>query len=170
MLFLLLITILLDPLRLCEGSPTCEGPPTFQEEYQGSYVPKVTKTGFGLQVVAPDTPYVAVAGLDQLYFIDTRLDIETAKHVKENIEKASVPKEDEYIAIDEISATAEVKSFVTGETTFVFDPAFARVMFSRGMNRRNPELKLPEPEPAGDWLVTYDLGNSLLGNASEAKG
>ncbi|KAJ5208817.1 hypothetical protein N7449_003196 [Penicillium cf. viridicatum] len=157
MLFLLLITTLLNPFR------PCEGPPTFQEEYRGSYVPNVIKTGFGLQVVVPDTPYVAVADLDQLYFIDTWLDTETAKH-------ASVPKEDEYIAIDEISATAEVKISVTGETTFVFDPAFARVAFSRGMNRHNPELKLPEPEPAGDWLVTYDLGNSLLGNTSEAGG
>ncbi|KUM62936.1 hypothetical protein ACN42_g4173 [Penicillium freii] len=70
--------------------------------------------------------------------------------MKENIEKASVPEEDEYIAIDEISATAEVKSSVTGKTTFVFDPSFARIAFARGMNRHNPELKLPEPEPAGD--------------------
>lgn len=176
MLFLLLITMLLNPFRPCEGSPiceglsTCEGPPTFQEEYRGSYVPNVIKTRYGLQVVAPDTPYVAVAGPDKLYFIDTRLDTETAKHVKENLEKASVPEEDEYIAIDEISATAEVKNSVTGKTTFVFDPSFARVMFSRGMNRHNPELKLPEPEPAGDWLVTYDLGNSFIGNATEERG
>ncbi|KAJ9482312.1 hypothetical protein VN97_g11129 [Penicillium thymicola] len=148
----------------------CEGPPTFQEEYRGSYVPRVIKTGFGLQVVAPYTPYVAVAGKDKLYFINTRLDTETAKHMKEKIEKASVPKEDEYIAIDEISATAEVKNVVTGETTFVFDPSFARIAFARGMNRHNPELKLPEPEPAGDWLVTYDLDNSLLGNATEEGG
>ena len=34
----------------------------------------------------------------------------------------------------------------------------------------NPELKLPEPEPAGDWLVTYDLGNSRFGNATEKGG
>lgn len=176
MLFLLLITMLLNPFRPCEGSPiceglsTCEGPPTFQEEYRGSYVPNVIKTRYGLQVVAPDTPYVAVAGPDKLYFIDTRLDTETAKHVKENLEKASVPEEDEYIAIDEISVTAEVKNSVTGKATFVFDPSFARVMFSRGMNRHNPELKLPEPEPAGDWLVTYDLGNSFIGNATEERG
>ncbi|KAJ5944231.1 hypothetical protein N7516_004399 [Penicillium verrucosum] len=160
----------LNPFQPCEGSPIPEGPPTFQEEYRGSYIPRVIKTGFGLQVVAPDTPYVAVAGPNQLYFINTRLDTETAKHMKENIEKASVLKEDEYIAIDEITATAEVKSVVTGETTFVFDPSFARMAFARGMNRHNPELKLPEPEPAGDWLVTYDLDNSLLGKVTEEGG
>lgn len=164
MLSLLLITLLLNPFRLCEGSPTfsdacqrCNGPPTFQEEYRGSYVPQVIETGHGLQIVAPDTPYVALAGRDQLYFLDTRLDPETAKHVKEQIERASVAGDDEYIFIDEILATAEVKNHKTGETTFVFDPLYARVLFAKGMNRGNPELKLPEPEPAGDWLVTYDL-------------
>ncbi|GAQ09150.1 hypothetical protein ALT_6471 [Aspergillus lentulus] len=147
--------MLLNPFRPCEGSPI------FQEEYRGSYVPKVIETGYGLQVVAPDTPYVAAAGPDKLYFIDTRFDRETAKHVKQQIEKATVPNPEEYIAIDEISATAEIKNSVTGETTFVFDPPYARVLFAKGMNRRNPELKLPEHEPAGDWLVTYDLDNIL---------
>ncbi|KXG53561.1 uncharacterized protein PGRI_006110 [Penicillium griseofulvum] len=148
--------MLLSPFRPCEGSPT------FQEEYRGNYIPKVIRTGYGLQVVAPDTPYVAVAGSDKLYFIDTRLDAETAKHVKEQIERASVPKPEEYIAIDEVLATAEVKNSVTGETTFVFDLDYARVLFAKGMNRHNPELKLPEPEPAGDWSVTYDLKASVL--------
>ncbi|KAH6999720.1 hypothetical protein EDB80DRAFT_725218 [Ilyonectria destructans] len=165
MLPLLLITILLNPFRQCEGSPTlqdpchrlCDGSPTFQEEYRGSYVPKVIETGRGLQIVAPDTPYVAVAGRDQLYFIDTRFDPETAKHVKEQIERASVAGDDEFISIDEISATAEIKNYKTGETTFVFDPLYARVLFAKGMNKHNTELKLPEHEPAGDWLVTYDL-------------
>jgi hypothetical protein len=54
---------------------------------------------------------------------------------------------------------------VTGETTFVFDPPYARVLLAKGMNRRNPELKLPEHEPAGDWLVTYDLDNILTTRA-----
>lgn len=120
-------------------------------------MPTVIETAYGLQVVAPDTPYVAAAGPNKLYFIDTRFDAETAKHVKEQIEKATIPKPEEYIAIDEISATAELKNSVTGETTFVFDPLYARVMFAKGMNRHNPELKLPEHEPAGDWLVTYGL-------------
>ena len=151
MLALLLITTLLSLLSVCVGSPS------FQEEYRGSYVPTVIETAYGLQVVAPDTPYVAAAGPNKLYFIDTRFDVETAKHVKEQIEKATIPKPEEYIAIDEISATAELKNSVTSETTFVFDPPYARVMFAKGINRHNPELKLPEPEPAGDWLVTYDL-------------
>lgn len=154
MLFLLLATMLLNPFRPCEGSPT------FQEEYRGNYVPKVIETEYGLQVVAPATPYVAAAGQDKLYFIDTRFDTETAKHIKEQIEKATVTNMEEYIAIDEISATAELKNSVTGETKFVFDPLYARVLFTKGINRHNPALKLPEHEPAGDWLVTYDLGNT----------
>ena len=160
MIFLLLIAILLNPFRPCEGLSTCrkcEGPPTYQEEYRGNYVPNVIETKFGLQVMAPDTPYVAVAGQDKLYFIDTRLDTETAKHVKQQIEKASVPKLDEHIYIDEIEGTAELRDNLTNETTFMFDPFYARVLFARGMNRRNPKLNLPDPEPAGDWLVTYDL-------------
>jgi hypothetical protein len=92
-----------------------------------------------------------------LYFIDTRLDPETAQHVKDQIEWASVPGQYDFIKIDEFEATAEVRNSLTGETLFVFDPAYARVLFARGMNRHNPELKLPVPEPAGDWLVTYDL-------------
>ncbi|KAJ1709389.1 hypothetical protein CA14_002063 [Aspergillus flavus] len=135
------------------------GSPTFQEEYRGSYVPKVIDTGYGLQVVAPDTPYVAAAGPNKLYFIDTRFDPETVKHVKEQIEKATVPNPEEYVAIDDVSATVELKNSVTGETTFVFDPLYARVLFARGMNRHNPELKLPDHEAVGDWLVTYDLDN-----------
>ncbi|KAJ5128107.1 hypothetical protein N7448_008886 [Penicillium atrosanguineum] len=146
--------MLLNPFRPCEGSPT------FQEEYRGSYVPTVIKTGDRLQVVAPDTPYVAAAGPNKFYFIGTRFNTETAKHVKEQIEKATVPSPEEYIAIDEVSATAGLKNSLTGETTFVFDPHYARVLFAKGMNRRNPELKLPEHKPAGDWLVTYDLDNT----------
>ncbi|OGM42818.1 hypothetical protein ABOM_008999 [Aspergillus bombycis] len=147
--------MLLNPFRPCEGSPA------FQEEYRGSYVPKVIDTGDGLQVVAPDTPYVAAAGPDKLYFIDTRFDPETAENIKKHIEKATVPSPEEYVAIDEVLATAEIKNSVTGETTFVFDPPYAKVSFARGMNRHNPELKLPEYEPAGDWLVTYDLDSIL---------
>jgi len=160
MLFLLSIAmLLLYPFQPCQGSP-CQDSPTFQEEYRGNYVPTVIKTKFGLQVVAPDTPYVAAAGQDTLYFIDTRFDAETAKHMKEQIERANIPNPDEYIAIDEIYATAEVKNYVTGETTFVFDPTYARLLFAKGINRHNPELQLPEYEPDGDSLVTYDLENT----------
>jgi hypothetical protein len=110
--------MLISPFRPCEGSPT------FQEEYRGSYVPKFITTGYALQVAVPDTPYVAAAGPDRLlYFIDTRFDTETAEHVKEQIEKATVHNPEEYIAIDEVLATAELKNSVTGKTTFVFDPS-----------------------------------------------
>ncbi|KAJ5881011.1 uncharacterized protein N7473_012064 [Penicillium subrubescens] len=100
----------LNPFRPCEGSPT------YQEEYRGNYIPKVIEREYGLQVVAPDTPY-------------------------EQIEKPTVQNLEEYISIDEA---------VTGETVFV-------VLLARAMNRHNPELKLPVHEPAGDWVVTYDL-------------
>ncbi|KAJ6112020.1 hypothetical protein N7523_008081 [Penicillium sp. IBT 18751x] len=136
-----------------------QGPPTFQQEYWGDYVPNFIETPFGRQVVAPDTPYVAAAGPDKLYFIDTRFDTETAKHIKEQIEKATVPNPDEYVAIDEVLATAELRNAITGETTFVFDPEYARLLFARGMNRHNPELRLPEHKLDGDCLVTYDLEN-----------
>ena len=138
----------------------CEGPPIYQEEYRGSYVPKVIKRNWGpqkLQVVAPDTPYVAVASRNALYFLDTRFDPETAKHIKEQIENASIPNPDEYTFIDEVFATAEIKNSKTNETTFVFDPVYLRVLFARGINKHNPELKLPEHDRTGDWLITYDL-------------
>ncbi|KAH7165328.1 hypothetical protein EDB81DRAFT_865463 [Dactylonectria macrodidyma] len=97
-----------------------------------------------------DTLYVAAAGTNQLYFIDTRFDPETAQHIKEHIERATVPGEpDEVISIDEISATAEVRNTLTNETVFVSDPPYARVLFVAGINRLNPKLKLPEYEPAG---------------------
>ncbi|KAH6871195.1 hypothetical protein B0T10DRAFT_591417 [Thelonectria olida] len=156
MLFTLFFALLLNPFRPCEGSPT------FQEEYRGNYVPQVIDTWHGLQAVAPDSPYVAASGSNQLYFIDTRFDHETAQHIKEQIERATVLGEpDEVIFIDEISATAEVRSTLTNETVFIFDPPYARVMFAPGMNRLNPKLKLPEHEPAGHWLVTYEIGTSL---------
>ncbi|KAJ5672944.1 hypothetical protein N7507_002071, partial [Penicillium longicatenatum] len=118
---------------------------------------KFIETPLGFQIVAPATPYVAAAGRDQLYFIDTRYDNVSAQHIKNQIERATIPIPDEYTAIDEITATAETRNRKTGETTFVFDPVYARVLFAKGLNRHNPELKLPEYEPAGDWLVTYDL-------------
>ncbi|OJJ76900.1 hypothetical protein ASPBRDRAFT_36075 [Aspergillus brasiliensis CBS 101740] len=161
---LLLTTMLLNPFRPCCGSPT------FQEEYRNSnYIPEVIETALGRQIVAPDTPYVAAAGPNALYFIDTRFDPETAQHIKLQIEKASVPQPDEYIAIDEIEVTAEVKNRTTGETTFVFDPVYVRVLFARGINRHNPDIKLPEYGPAGDWLVTYDL-DDILARRSGTKG
>jgi len=152
MLFLLIFIMLLSPFRPCEGAAT------YQEEYRdSSYVPNVIETAYGFQIVASDTPYVAANGRNRLYFLDTRLDSDHARHIKNQIEKATVPNPDEYLKIDEISATAERKNRKTGETTSIFDPFYARILFAKGINARNPELKLPEPEPAGDWLVAYDL-------------
>ncbi|TID02219.1 hypothetical protein CH35J_003537 [Colletotrichum higginsianum] len=154
MLFPLFIALLLNPFQPSEGSPT------FQENHRVNYVPNFIDAGNGPQIVAPDTPYVAAAGRNQLYFIDTRFDPETAKHIKEQIEWASVlASPEDVIKIDEISATAEVRNSRTNKTLFVFDPSYARVLFAKGINKRNPELQLPEHEPAGEWLVTYDNVN-----------
>ena len=150
---LLFTTMVLSSFRAAEGSPT------LQEEYRGSYVPKTIEAWNGLQVVAPDTPYVAAAGRNKLYFIDTRVDAETAMHIKKQVEMALIPQPDDYVSIDEIAATAEIRNAQTNETVFVFDPVYARILFARGMNRHNPELKLPENPDPGDQLVTYDLGN-----------
>ncbi|KAK1979339.1 hypothetical protein LZ30DRAFT_597156, partial [Colletotrichum cereale] len=86
-----------------------------------------------------------------------------AKHIKEQIEWATalIGPED-VINIDKISATAEVRNGLTNETRFVFDPLYARVFFARGINRRNPKLNLSEHEPAGDWLVIYDVGATRI--------
>ncbi|KAJ5924248.1 hypothetical protein N7466_008435 [Penicillium verhagenii] len=164
MLFLLfIIGMQLSAFQLCESSSV------YQEEYRdSSYVPDVIETAYGFQIVAPDTPYVAAAGKDQLYFIDTCFNPDTAQRIKNQIERATIPAPDEYFAIDEISATAEVRNRKTGETTFVFDPPYARVFFAEGINKRNPELKLPEREPAGDGLVAYDL-KDLAGKILEQR-
>ncbi|EJP64585.1 uncharacterized protein BBA_06579 [Beauveria bassiana ARSEF 2860] len=138
-----------------------EGSATFQDEYRGDYVPKFIDSGLGRQVVAPNTPYVAVSGRNSLYFIDTRHDAETAQHIKAQIEHAAMPHSGESLFIDEIAATAELRDAATGKTIFVFDPPYARVLFAKGINKRNPDLKLPEHEPAGSWEVSYDLGSAL---------
>lgn len=152
MIFGLFIAMLINPFRPCEGSPT------FQEEYRKSdFKPTFVDTWHGPQIVAPDTPYVAAASHNSLYFIDTRFDPDTANHIKDQIEWTNVRVgARDVIKIDEIEATAEVRNTVTGETLFVFDPPYARVLFAKGINRRNPALKLPEHQPAKEWLVTYD--------------
>lgn len=142
--------------------------PVYQEEYRKtSYVPAVIKTSYGLQIVSPDTPYVAAIGLNKLYFIDTRFDILTAQHIKNQIERASIPVPNEYTAIDEITTKAERKNRVTGETTFVFDPIYARALFAKGINKRNPYAELPEYEPSRDSMVEYDL-EKIAGGANAA--
>jgi hypothetical protein len=134
-----------NPFRPYEGSPT------YQEEYRGSsYTPSFIDTEFGPQIIAPDTPYVAAAGQNVLYFIDTRLSAKTAGGlIKQQLENAFILGLDEYISIDEFTATAEKKNYETGETTSVFDPLYARVLFAKGINKRNPEIKLVEHEIGG---------------------
>jgi len=114
--------------------------------------------------VAPDTPYVAAASANELYFIDTRLDNTTASRMKQNLESAALPRPEEYIFIDPIMVTAERRNHVTGETTFVFDPTYAKVLFGRAMKRRNPKLELPEYKPPGVALVAYDLDSLFVSN------
>ncbi|KAJ2971471.1 hypothetical protein NQ176_g7668 [Zarea fungicola] len=149
MIAAIVITLLISSFNICNGQLV------FEEQYRTGFVPQTIETPYGPQVVAPDTPYVAAAGRDKLYFIDTRFDEETAWHIKQQIERSQVPRPGEYIAIDEIKATAEVRKSGTNETVFVFDPAYARVIFAKGINKRNPALNLPEHEPAGDWLTIW---------------
>ena len=126
-------------------------------KYRGDYIPQVVEAWHGLQIIAPPTPYVAAAGKKKLYYIDIRYDPKIAQHLKSQIEPAFVSRPDEYISIDESTATAEVKNSISGEIVFTFDPPYARVLFARGMNRHKPDLNLPEYGLAGDWVVTYDL-------------
>ncbi|KAK1474714.1 hypothetical protein CCUS01_05339 [Colletotrichum cuscutae] len=136
--------MIFSPFRPCEGTPT------FQDEYRGTYIPNFIEAWHGPQIVAPDTPYVAAAGKNSLHFIDTRFEASVAEHIKTQIEWATVMVgPEEVIAIDEMEATVEVRNSLTGETVFVFDPVYARVLFARGINRRNPEIKLPELDFAG---------------------
>lgn len=141
-----------NPFRPCEGTPT------YQEEFRGNnYTPAFTDTFRGRQIIAPDTPYVAAAGQNLLYFIDTRLGAETAGHIKTQLERRFVPNEEEYFKINEFAATAEIVNAKTLETTFTFDPVFVRVLFARGINKRNQEMKLVEHKiGGGDWLVAYE--------------
>ncbi|KAF4897000.1 hypothetical protein CGCVW01_v013759 [Colletotrichum viniferum] len=157
--------MLINPFRPREGRPT------FLEEYRNSdYKPTFIDAWHGPQIVAPDTPYVAAASKNTLYFIDTRFDPDTAQHIKAKIEWASVAVGASHVInIDELAATAEVKDTATGETLFIFDPAYARVLFARGINRRNPALGLPEHERAGDWLVSYDLNGSSSAAGNESR-
>ncbi|KAK1991269.1 hypothetical protein LX36DRAFT_358522 [Colletotrichum falcatum] len=155
MLSMPFIAMLLGMLRPCECSQ-----PRYQGEYRVNYVPKFVDAWHGPQIEAPDTPYVAAAGRNQLYFIDTRFGPETAKHIKKQIEWAAVPVgPHDVVRIDEVSATAEVRDSRTNETLFVFDPAYVKILFAEGINKRNPELKLPEHELAGGCLATYDIGH-----------
>lgn len=89
-------------------------------------------------------------------------------HIKEQLE-GLVAKENGYWYIDEIDATAERRD-PSGKTLFTFNPAYARVFFAESMNARNPSLNLPVHEPAGDWLVVYDVQNTAVGGKAKRIG
>ncbi|OAA77213.1 hypothetical protein LEL_04036 [Akanthomyces lecanii RCEF 1005] len=139
----------------------CNASPTFHESKEGAS-PQFYNTADGPQISAPKTPYVAVAGSDKLYYIDTRFDAETASHIKEQIEWAAAPRPGTYISIDDVAATAAVKDASTNATLFDFNPAYARVLFASILNKNNPSLALPVHAPAGDWEVTYGDGAQSL--------
>ncbi|OAA56760.1 hypothetical protein ISF_07276 [Cordyceps fumosorosea ARSEF 2679] len=139
----------------------CHGTPSFHESKEAGS-PQFYSTPYGLQIVAPRTPYVAVSGTNKLYYIDTRFNTDTASHIKEQVEWAAAPRPGSYIAIDDVAATASVKDVSTNETLFDFNPAYARVLFASILNKNNPSLALPVHEPAGDWEVTYGEGAQSL--------
>lgn len=155
-----MLTTLLTMMLASHFRP-CQATPVFEKHYYENYVPQTVETSYGLQVVAPNSPYIAAAGVNKLYFIDKRFDEETAFHIKQQIEHASIPRSGEYIKLDELEGTAEVRSSVTNETLFTFDPPYARVFFARGMNKHNPALKLVDHELPGHWVKAYDLGGRL---------
>ncbi|CAK7202857.1 hypothetical protein SEUCBS139899_005584 [Sporothrix eucalyptigena] len=135
----------------------CEGPAIFLEKYRPpNYVPSFVDTELGLQIVAPDTPYVARAGRSNLYFIDTRYDEKTAQHIKEQIELALVPDADTHTYIDDITATAYKRNGDTNKVLVQFDPVYARIFFAPTMNKHNPMLKLPEGGPDDGHFVRYN--------------
>lgn len=136
--------------------PEAKGSPIYHETfYDSDFLPVFNHTKYGDWIKAPDSPYVAAAGRKQLYFIDTRFRPDTAAHIKEQIERASIPDPNQYLWLDDITVTAELRN-TADETVFKFDPPYARVMFAADFNRINPDLDLPEHSAAGDWEVTYD--------------
>ncbi len=132
-----------------------------EAKYRVNYTPNIAEVDGELRVIAPDTPYVAAAGRNRLYFIDTRFDPASAAHIKNQIEWAMTGTPGSYIKIDEVAVTAKVVDSDTGSTLFEFDPAYARVLFAAGINRRNPDLKLPEHRDDGEHIVDYDIGDGL---------
>ncbi|KAK3180180.1 hypothetical protein K4F52_008482 [Lecanicillium sp. MT-2017a] len=139
----------------------------FEEKYRGDYKPDVIQGELGLQIVAPDSPYVAAAGSNKLYFVDTRHTREDAAHIKEQIEQASVPRPNNRIEVDEHTGLVQNIDAATGEVLFTFDPAYARILFAHLLNDANPEFEVPVHEPAGDQLVTYDIETGQMVMAGE---
>jgi len=113
-------------------------------------------------------PDAAASARNAIYFIDQRFDIDSAKHIKEQLENL-VANENGYWYIDEVAITAERRD-PAGITLFTFNPAYARVFFAESMNSRNPSLNLPVHEPAGEWLVVYDIAKAEVGGKAKRIG
>jgi len=160
MLFLVLCCFVLWTYpKLCYGS----SPGTYDDRfYQKDYRPEVVNWYGGKRILAPDTPYVAAVKSNQLYFIDKKFSPASAAYIKEQLEHTNPIEPHEYFYIDEVDATAEVRDSRTHETKFKFNPAYARVLYADRINRMNPTLDLPVHEPAGEWLVTYEIGGGRL--------
>ncbi|KAJ6780615.1 hypothetical protein PWT90_03499 [Aphanocladium album] len=132
-----------------------------QEVQRRDFQPQFINTPRGLQMMSPESSFIAHSGPNKVSFIDPRYDEATSRSIKEQIERANVQNPGEYIHIDERAATAEVRDGATGETVFTFNPAHARLFFAREMNKRNPDLQLPERPTSGDWEVAYSNGQAL---------
>jgi hypothetical protein len=140
----------------------------FEEKYRGDYRPEVIQGELGPQIVAPDTPYVAAAGRNRLYFIDTRHTREDAAHIKEQIEQASVPRHNNRVEVNERTGLVQNIDAATGKVLFTFDPTYARVLFAHLLNAFNAEFEIPVHSPAGDQLVTYDVETGQVVRTGEA--
>ncbi|KAL2211170.1 hypothetical protein CC79DRAFT_1366540 [Sarocladium strictum] len=142
----------------------CNGKPAFHATYRSpDFTPEFRQWNKRPRIVAPDTPYVAAAGRHHLYYIDMGFSPEDAAHIKAQVEHTWLMEGDEHIFVDEVEATAE-KLNAAGESIFVFDPPYARVLFANFINRRNPGINLPEHAPAGEWLVSYEPRNEGTGD------
>ncbi|CZT21384.1 uncharacterized protein RCC_07247 [Ramularia collo-cygni] len=147
----------------------CRGEPLLDREFMFSHEPEVGQMWHGgNRVMSPDTPYAAACAQNAIYFIDQRYDVESALHIKEQLENLIADKNGHWF-IDEIDATAERRD-ADGKTIFKFNPAYARVFFAESMNSRNPSLNLPVHEPAGDWMVVYDTKNAQVGGKAKRIG
>ncbi|SMY28325.1 unnamed protein product [Zymoseptoria tritici ST99CH_1A5] len=111
----------------------------------------------------------AACAQNAIYFIDLRYDIESTRHIKQQLERLVSDDPKGHYYIDEVDAIAERRD-ADGKTVFAWNPAYARVLFADSMNEKNPDLKLPVHEPAGEWLVVYDTKDAEVGGRAKRIG
>lgn len=90
----------------------------------------------------------AACAQNAIYFIDLRYDIESARHIKQQLERLVSDDPKGHYYIDEVDAIAERRD-ADGKTVFAWNPAYARVLFAESLNEKDPDLKLPVHDPAG---------------------